>query len=1223
MIELGQAPQAAPKRRKGRYVGPYRLRRLLGSGGMGSVHLAEGPEGEEVALKLLGGGVDEPSRVERFQREGAILSELNHPHIVEVIAIGVDEPTGRPWIALEAIQGPDLETILEKQGAQPAEIVVGILDQCAQALAYLHKMGVIHRDLTAANVLMSAQGDVKLSDFGLALDLFDSIRITLSGKVVGTPVAIDPAVLEGESWTPAGDLYALGILAFRLLTGLEPFPGASPQQIFEAQLTMTPVRVSELVPELAPELDDLIERLLLKEPSERPDIEEVREVLAPFLPHAKTLVHLVSDELEPHESSSGDGGLAPGERFFHYKIEAEIGRGGMGVVYRARHLKLKRTVALKVLLAGSLARAADRRRFLREAESAGSLQHKNIVPLIDAGEHEGQTFISMDYVRGSSLVKVLRERRSRDDLLRLFLQLCDGVHHAHTRGVIHRDLKPDNVLVDEDDVPRILDFGIAKRLEEEPSLEDSSDEGGGALTTEGDILGTLRYMPPEQAAGRVDQVDVRSDVYALGTILYELSCGETPFHGTVAELLHQIHFSEPVPPSRKAPDVPWELDAIALKAIEKEPDRRYQSTLELRHDVVRFLEGRPVEARRATLFYRLRKWAGRNKKRTAAILAGVTLIAVLGAGWGGTHLAQERQHAADVNQHALRGLRAYALGEFSLAKEAFLGGAAVMRPGEVRPVPPDLTASAPSDEGAPSSEQVFFTADRLRRWAHLAEQRADRAEVERFFAEAEAAFQAGLLDEAAESLTVAARLAPGEARVASLVDHVARAHLDQGREAYLESQRGSAHQRRAALERSRRSFERAQRLDPEGGEAVEGLVAIAKELGKLSEAEQTNLLRARDREAWAAKVDEGRMFLIEGRLEEARRAFVQALAFDGRSPEAREGLLSVERQLAAARREAELSAEAERQGADEATRRRRVAELLEAARRGLAEGDLEAARVAFIQALAFEGSNEAAREGLLEVYRREQDLARRAELRSQRERLQALLQEATASRVAGREAYQAGEDPEAVREHYFAALEALRRALLVDPESRASLALRHELAGELGSILVEQGLPELADFVRRLGGLSADDSTPPPRDPHLVVVEASAVNLRSAFGSAVVFQPTRVFRPLRERVQAAGERYRVTLEVRSRVVAETRTPKVYLEGIWVTLEDLERKTRLRLGAVRFEGGPFERIVQVDSRGRRVVRPFDQSRGFDAGPVIRQVEELVLRALRADADAEQK
>ncbi|HBP16645.1 MAG TPA: hypothetical protein DEA08_02475, partial [Planctomycetes bacterium] len=171
--EVGSDTVSVPTPREatkaGRFVGPYRLRRLLGAGGMGSVHLAEGPRGEDVALKLLGGAYLEEARRERFEREGAFLREVEHPNVVRVLDSGVDEETQRPFLALEVIEGRDLESILEERGALEVDEVVGVLDQCAAALAYLHAKGFLHRDLTAANVLMTPHGECKLSDFGLAL----------------------------------------------------------------------------------------------------------------------------------------------------------------------------------------------------------------------------------------------------------------------------------------------------------------------------------------------------------------------------------------------------------------------------------------------------------------------------------------------------------------------------------------------------------------------------------------------------------------------------------------------------------------------------------------------------------------------------------------------------------------------------------------------------------------------------------------------------------------------------------------------------------------------------------------------------------------------------------------------------------------------------------------------------------------------------------------------
>ncbi|MGE0706673.1 MAG: protein kinase [Planctomycetota bacterium] len=1220
---------------RARTVGPYRLRRLLGAGGMGSVHLAEGPGGEQVALKLLGGAFEDAARRERFEREGAFLRDSVHPNIVRVLGSGVDDATGRPYLALEVVPGRDLETAIEEAGALAIDEVIAILDQVAAALGFLHTKGILHRDLTAANVLATPFGEIKLSDFGLALDLSDSVRLTLTGKVVGTPVAIDPAVLRGEEWCPASDLYALGIMAFRLLTAEEPFPGKTPAEVFEGQLNLVPPRVDELRPDVPPFLADLVVELLDKEAEARPTALEVRERLSDHLPHAATLIRLGrrlegggqdddTSTIAPQSSGSGvsgsqtsSEGFAPGETLHNFEIEAEIGRGGMGVVYRAKHLKLKRRVALKVLLRGSLAKKEERRRFLREAEAAGVLNHPNVVSILDAGEVDGRTFICLDYVKGQSLVQRIREGSAREDLLRLFIQICEGVHHAHSRGVIHRDLKPDNILVDERGAARILDFGIAKRLDE----QDSGDTTGGALTTEGDILGTLRYMPPEQAAGKVEDIDVRSDVYALGTILYEMLCAQTPFRGTMAEVLHQIHFADPTPPSKRQRDVPWELDAICLKALEKDRDHRYQSALALKQDVQRFLEGLPIEARRATLAYRARKWASRNKGRAAAILAVIVVVTGLAAGWAGTVVAAERRYRSDMLQRIGKGIDLYEHGKFREARESFVAAYEQIHRGELLLLPPELATRIPAADGRVGGrEQEWVTDDRLSRWARWALERAERGEVERFLNEARTAFSTGRLAEASQSLQVAARLDPREERVTGLIAEVSSALVARGRQHLDRAPADDPARRREALEAARRNFEQAQRLDRNSREAVGALLEVASELGKLAQAEREAAVHERNHAECGRLVRQGKSALNEERLEDARRAFEQALAFDGASPEARDGLLEVQRRLSARLRAEERRAEEQRAADERRERQEKVTALLGKALRALDGGDLEAARIAYIQALAFDGSNGDAQKGLVEVYRREEERKRGQDRRRDRARLEGFLREAAQGLEAGRRAFRESKDPAEVREAYFAAMESVRSGLLLEPDHRPARQLLHRIAAELAEILIDQGYPELAGFVRRIGGVPDDVGAELPQDPYLVVIEASVVNLRSAFGAIVLFVPTDAFDALREKVrELTGERYRVRIEVRSHVVKKGLNSEVDLEGLWVSLEDREKKTKRTIGEVRFEGGPYHRIVQIDSRGRRIVRAFDQSRGFDARPYVRRVFKMVVDAIKPEGN----
>jgi len=262
-----------------------------------------------------------------------------------------------------------------------------------------------------------------------------------------------------------------------------------------------------------------------------------------------------------------------------YLIEELIGEGGMGRVYRACHHELPRNFAIKVLF-GELAALSDMRaRFRKEAESAARLDHPNLVPVLDVGEtDEGLLYLAMEYVAGQSLRTIIDSEGPLDAgrSASLARRLCRGLQHAHDRGMVHRDFKPDNVLVVEEDgveVPRIVDFGLAVLAEE--------TRGGGRLTRKGETMGTPPYMSPEQLTGR--PVDARSDLFSLGVVLYEMLTGKTPFEGTMFEMVRQIATEAPPPMSTRAPDisVPPELERIALKLLATRPEDRYASAAEV------------------------------------------------------------------------------------------------------------------------------------------------------------------------------------------------------------------------------------------------------------------------------------------------------------------------------------------------------------------------------------------------------------------------------------------------------------------------------------------------------------------------------------------------------------------------------------------------------------------------------------------------------------------
>jgi serine/threonine-protein kinase len=309
-----------------------------------------------------------------------------------------------------------------------------------------------------------------------------------------------------------------------------------------------------------------------------------------------------------------------------YEVEAVLGCGGMGVVYRARHLRLQRTVALKMLLAGPHAQPAELERFLREAEAVAALHHPNIVQIYDVGDVDGRPYFTMELIEGGSLAQQTQGApQAAGQAAALVATLADAVHAAHQSGIVHRDLKPGNILLTSDGTPKVTDFGLARRL-----------EGGGGLTISGTPVGTPSYMAPEQARGDKHAIGPATDVYALGAILYELLTGRPPFRAESATAtLQQLVADEPVTPARLNPQVPRDLTTICLKCLSKEPQRRYASAAALSEDLRRFLRGEPITARRAGRLERLARWA-RRSPAAAALLAVTLLVAttVLGAaGW--------------------------------------------------------------------------------------------------------------------------------------------------------------------------------------------------------------------------------------------------------------------------------------------------------------------------------------------------------------------------------------------------------------------------------------------------------------------------------------------------------------------------------------------------------------------------------------------------------------
>jgi serine/threonine protein kinase len=341
-----------------------------------------------------------------------------------------------------------------------------------------------------------------------------------------------------------------------------------------------------------------------------------------------------------------------------YEVQSLLGRGGMGIVFRARHLRLNRPVALKMVLAGPYAVPEELERFVQEAEAVAGLRHPNIVQVYDAGDLDGRPWFTMELVEGGHLgQKIDGVPQPARESASLVATVAQAVHVAHQNGIVHRDLKPANILLTADGTPKVTDFGLARRFEggpvrqaqdrpvrqaqDRPVRQAQDRPDGDGMTVTGSPIGTPSYMAPEQARGDNGAIGPATDVYALGAILYELLTGRAPFRAeTAAATLWQVLADQPVPPARLNPQAPRDLETICLKCLHKDPQRRYSSAAALADDLGRFARGEPILARPPGRVGRLARWARRRPALTTALAAGLLFISALGG--AGTWWYQQR-----------------------------------------------------------------------------------------------------------------------------------------------------------------------------------------------------------------------------------------------------------------------------------------------------------------------------------------------------------------------------------------------------------------------------------------------------------------------------------------------------------------------------------------------------------------------------------------------------
>ncbi len=590
-------------------IGKYEIIEEIGSGGMGVVYRAHDPVlGRDVAIKLIVAKAMDPEMRERFYREARASGKLQHENLAVVYDVG--EIEGRPYIVMEYLKGKDLGAIIKAKTPLTLPQKLDYSRQICKGLAFVHSENIIHRDIKPENIMIVGGGKVKILDFGVARPV--SSKLTQAGTRVGTPWYMSPEQIKGDGIDKRSDIFSFGVLLYELLTYRRPFEGDDTTVMYKiVHEEPPPFQLDDV--EMQEELKALLAKCLAKPANGRynsfaevigaleqaetkwADQQRIKALLA----EAKTLTLQRNfqqaltrfDEilrLDPENAEAKTrrqeclgqdkdrrtmkvmAGQIVGETISHYRILERLGAGGMGVVYKAEDIKLKRLVALKFLLPELSRDESATKRFIREAQAVSSLDHPNICTVHEIDESEnGQLFICMTYYEGQTLRDIIRAGKTNlASCLGMAIEIASGIAKAHEDGITHRDLKPSNIIVTKDGVVKIVDFGLAKLA------------SNTKITKTGTTVGTLAYMAPEQIKGH--EVDHRCDIWALGATLYELMTGKLPFEGEQElSLLYAIVNEEPILPSKINPAILPALESIIRQALQKAPEKRFAAMQEM------------------------------------------------------------------------------------------------------------------------------------------------------------------------------------------------------------------------------------------------------------------------------------------------------------------------------------------------------------------------------------------------------------------------------------------------------------------------------------------------------------------------------------------------------------------------------------------------------------------------------------------------------------------